>query len=66
MVGDFDTNMDMEVDIYPYPNKIIGGNFKNSSPNIPIIQHKIQISGQILLFVWLSLEIIMHYNSIYS
>ena len=51
MVGDFDTNMDMEVDIYPYPNKIIGGKFQNSRPNIPIIQHRSQISSQILLFI---------------
>ena len=54
MVGDFYTNMDMEVDI-SVSDKIMGGNFWNSRPNIPIIQHKSQLSGQILLFIWLNL-----------
>ena len=36
MVGDFDTNMDMEVDIYPYPNNIMRGNFKILGPKFQL------------------------------
>ena len=50
MVGDL-TQIWIWKWIYPYPNKIMGGNFQNSSPNIPIIQRRSQISGQKLLFV---------------